>query len=545
MLLIIIGAVLMLGVSIFIHELGHLLCGKLVGVDARIFSIGYGKGIWKKRIGNTTYQITGFPIGGYVMFKGDQYGKRLTGKKGELLSTPPLKRMIPVLGGPLFNLFLGFFLFFLLALMGDVPYSNKIFIDPYNDFMPAYRSGLRTGDTIVSINGKPTPYFEDIFNTISLSGGDPIDLEYEREGEKKQIRIAPDIFSGGGRPTIGIEPYGKRSVVATFTTGEQFRQWVKETLPEAQEKVSGSGETSFSPTRAIAFLKDGDEILSVENIPISTVKELQQVLGKFQNKEVEIKILRKSYPLLTPWAREEVSVRVPVLGAYQLEFSDMMDVNEPYFKIPTFNLSSYDPALEKKLKNLSFNGKTFASFGELKKTLKSDTEIQFQLGKLEYSATIKIIPIGLLGFRPSMKIDFEKNPGEVTVASAFTLAIDKITDNVTSSVKGLSMILTGILSAKDNLSGPIGIVQLAGLTLEYGLFTYLDFAGRISIALMIMNLLPIPVADGGHLVLYLYEAVSGRPVPPGVIDVIFKFGLIFLLSLGLFVTFNDFLRVLK
>ncbi|NCS92215.1 MAG: site-2 protease family protein, partial [Leptospira sp.] len=110
MLILIIGAVMMLAVSIFIHELGHLLCGMLVGVKARIFSMGYGRGIWKKKIGETTYQITAIPLGGYVMFKGDEYGKKLKGEPGELLSTPPLKRMIPVLGGPFANLVLGFLL---------------------------------------------------------------------------------------------------------------------------------------------------------------------------------------------------------------------------------------------------------------------------------------------------------------------------------------------------------------------------------------------------------------------------------------------------
>ncbi|HNO23003.1 MAG TPA: site-2 protease family protein, partial [Leptospiraceae bacterium] len=84
MLLVIICVVLMLGICIFIHELGHLLCGMLVGVEARIFSIGYGKGVWKKRIGRTVYQITAIPIGGYVMFCGDQYFRKLHKKTGEL-----------------------------------------------------------------------------------------------------------------------------------------------------------------------------------------------------------------------------------------------------------------------------------------------------------------------------------------------------------------------------------------------------------------------------------------------------------------------------
>ena len=129
MVLTILGAVFMLAICIFIHELGHLLCGMVVGVEAKIFSIGYGKGIWKKKIGNTIWQITSIPLGGYVQFKGEEYGK-VTGEKGELMGVPPLKRMFPVLGGPLFNLILGFIILFFLELFNPALLTNKIYIDP-------------------------------------------------------------------------------------------------------------------------------------------------------------------------------------------------------------------------------------------------------------------------------------------------------------------------------------------------------------------------------------------------------------------------------
>ncbi|MBE8388697.1 site-2 protease family protein, partial [Leptospira interrogans serovar Pomona] len=103
MLIMVLGAVFMLAISIFIRELGHLLCGMLVGVKARIFSMGYGRGIWKKKVGETTYQITAIPVGGYVLFKGDDYGGDGKGEAGGLILTPPLERMYTGLCGHFFN----------------------------------------------------------------------------------------------------------------------------------------------------------------------------------------------------------------------------------------------------------------------------------------------------------------------------------------------------------------------------------------------------------------------------------------------------------
>lgn len=567
MIVLILGAVFMLAVSIFIHELGHLLCGKLVGVEARIFSLGYGKGIWKKRIGKTIYQITAIPIGGYVLFRGDDYSKNKKPKKGDLLSTPPLRRMIPVLGGPFANLVLGFVLLFILDLSGDSPSSNRIFIEDANKVSsPAYNFGLRTGDRIIRVNGKPTENFEEIFTNVTLTTGDPILIEYERAGKVTKQEIVPNLYSAGGHPTIGVMPFGERRVIATFTYSEQlshfmanlldkedkssqfFQEKLEERKADIPEEILKKREIlereKSIRRRALSYLKDGDVILKVNGIDIHTVSELQSELGKYQGKTIPILVERKRYPLLTPWSTQLTTVDVPILGANVFEFWNVTHPKFSELSIPYFRLDSYDPEIENRLSNLKIEDRSFDSTDKITDYLRTHSgKKDIWIGNMKYSADVNLKPIGLLGFRASMKFEPEKMERETSVISAFGSASKKVYENVATTLKGISMLFSGLLSPKENLSGPIGIVQIAGISLEYGWATYLDFVAKISLALMVMNLLPIPMADGGHIVLYAYEAITGRPLPRKAIEVVFRLGFFFLIGLGLYVSFNDVMRI--
>jgi len=568
-LILIIGAIMMLAVSIFIHELGHLLCGMLVGVKARIFSMGYGRGIWKKKIGETTYQITAIPLGGYVMFKGDEYGKKLKGEPGELLSTPPLKRMIPVLGGPFANLILGFLLLFILELTGDNSPSNKIFIDPsIESVSQAYKSGLRTGDRITSINGNNTENFEELFTEIALSKGDPIQVTYLRDGQQNSVSIVPSMYSSGGRPAIGVEPAGERRVVATFTYGEQISEWLNQKLNQSGEadqffekqlqdqvaeglipeevvkKYEEQTQSKELKSRAVQYLNDGDVILAVNGVDVGTIPELQKELGKYQNKSVQILVDRKTYPLITPWLTERKEITVPVIAADVIEFKNLRNNEFPILNQEILSLPAYDPELSKRLGNIRINDtfyKDVPSLVAAAKNVGSNT-VKVSFSGREYLSEINVRPIGLLGFKPSIKFVAEYHNKEQSVGEALVGAGNKVYQNVATTLKGIGMLFSGLLSPKDNLSGPIGIVQVAGLSLEYGWQTYLDFVAKISIALMIMNLLPIPVADGGHIVMYAYEAIAGRPLPRKVMEAIFRVGFFFLIGLGIYVSFHDVLR---
>lgn len=560
----IIGMIFMLALCIFIHELGHLVMGWLVGVKARIFSIGYGKGIWKKKIGETTFQVTGIPLGGYVLFKGDEYGSGLKGEKGEFLSTPPLKRMIPVIGGPLFNLILGFIIIFALYTFGYRPTGTRIYLEPaYNEFSAGYQAGLRSGDKIVEVNGAKTETKYELLSEIGLAKGQDIHIKVEREGKNL-------VFSFSD-PQIGIQFAGERRVEVEFDTKDQLTHWFRSKLSALDEKGEASryyqerAEKSglserLSPrdlalqeaeirkkaqqSRAMDYLNDGDRIVSVNGVDIHSVPELQATLGKFQNEKVKLVLDRKKYPLLNPWTRERAEAEMTVLPAFVVEFKNLRDKKYPEIPISTVSLQSHDPEIKLKLMTLKIDGKSFARTEDLQKEVESKIgkSVSLEIEGQTWEAVLGLRKIGLLGFIASMYVNEEQIDRNLSLGESFLQANKDIGKIISDNIRGLGMLFSGRSPVKDSVAGPVGLAKASGQFLEEGLYSYFQFVAFISIALMIMNLLPIPVADGGHIVFFTYEAIAGRPLPLAVQEQVLKFGFFFLLILGLYVTYHDFLR---
>ncbi|MCX8000610.1 MAG: site-2 protease family protein, partial [Leptospiraceae bacterium] len=375
----------------------------------------------------------------------------------------------------------------------------------------AYRAGLRTGDKIFSVNGIPTNNFEDIFLAVTFSKGEEIQVQYERNGETYSANLHPEIFESG-RPSIGIEPAAERRVVVNFSYVEQIKYFFKKLFIK-QDTQFQSKELNYQyqnlRRRAIEYLQDGDEILSVNGKNIHTVRELQTVLGEFAGQEAIIKVNRKKHPLLTPFIKEEVDVKIPVLGSQILELRNIQDVKFPELKVPFYQLAAHEPNIEQKLSSLRVNGKSFENFSELIQYLEKQQEnkIEIEVKALPFHAEFKIRKIGLLGFQADLKMNYPQSEGK-NLFQSLLFAFNKISENVSVTFRAFGLMFSGFLSPKDNLTGPVGIVHAAGAVVEHGIHAYLDFFARISIALMIVNLLPIPVADGGHVVLYLYEAIA-------------------------------------
>jgi regulator of sigma E protease len=186
--------IIVLGILIFVHELGHFIVAKLFKVKVLKFSLGFGPRLVGRRIGETEYQVSAFPLGGYVNMLGENPGDETTAaeKERSFAAKPVWQRFLIVAAGPFFNLAFAVVLFFLIFAAVGIPHPapgtmiGEIAVDS-----PAAEAGLMKGDRIIAINGIATEDWEDVSRLIQDSEGRPVELDIRRNGE---------IFSTVGEP---------------------------------------------------------------------------------------------------------------------------------------------------------------------------------------------------------------------------------------------------------------------------------------------------------------------------------------------------------
>jgi regulator of sigma E protease len=211
----IVAFLFVLGILIFIHEFGHFLVAKLVGVKVLKFSLGFGPKLIGKRIGETEYMISAFPLGGYVKPLGENPREEVA--KGEraraFIHQPVHKRMAIVLAGPLANFLLAVFIFFLVFSIG-VPQLSPL-VGEVMDGFPAREAGIEPGDRILRVDDVEIVQWSDLPVAIAKSEGKKLQLTLERGGEVITVKVAPraaivkNIFGEEVKTyQIGITPSG-------------------------------------------------------------------------------------------------------------------------------------------------------------------------------------------------------------------------------------------------------------------------------------------------------------------------------------------------
>ena len=566
MFLIVIGGVFILALCITIHELGHYFCGRLVGIKAEVFSFGYGKGIWKKKINDTTWQITAFPLGGYVKFYGDgdwqntNFSNSKTNKTDKkprktkknkhkgLYDLPPLKRIIPVLGGPFANLILGFLIFALLHSLSG-PLSPEVQIDEgMAKDSPAYKYGLRNKDKIIAINDVEVQNFMGISQSIALNKDENLLFTVQRDEQELNIPVKATKHSSGIY-YIGIRVPGEMYVQVNYPTVSLWNHSLVKLL---------QGKDYPLRLRAASYLKEGDIILSLDGQKISTIEDLSQILSQESKKNVTIKVRRSMIRAISPWPKEEITIKdVPINHIYKttiIKKKNLSKIENPTKTTSSQSLEnsqiqwvSFSMDDQKNLENYTIDGLAIPSFLQLYRNYPKATQtiIENKKNNEKFVATIKTEKVGLLGFQPKQFIVNKYEKKYPSFFNKIQAAWDDTTKNILVYPTFIKSLLTGKIAFLENTAGPVRIAGTASIVLQSGYQNYLYLFAAISIALGIMNLLPFPIVDGGHIVFFLYEAIAGRTLPRGFMQVINTLGFSILMGLGLLILFRDLLWLLQ
>src|SRR5579883_1347653 len=232
-----------LGVVVVVHELGHFLAARALGVTVETFSIGFGPeiaGFYDKR--GTRWRVAWIPLGGYVKFKGDENVASLPSaeqlekltpaqRQGNFHTAPLWRRTLIVLAGPFANFVLGVVIFTGIVLATGIVYQKTI-IQCVEPGTPAAQAGLKAGDRILAVNRQPVKNFEDFSSYIMLNARSPINIEIEREGKPMNVRAVPELTEGDCVGRLGVvgstNPEGTRVENAGLASavGEGFsRTW--------------------------------------------------------------------------------------------------------------------------------------------------------------------------------------------------------------------------------------------------------------------------------------------------------------------------------
>ncbi|MGA7328382.1 MAG: RIP metalloprotease RseP, partial [Rhodomicrobium sp.] len=206
---------LVLGAVVIVHELGHFLAARVLGVKVETFSVGFGPEIagFYDRSG-TRWRLAWIPLGGYVKFKGDESVasmppaeklEALTPKErqGNFHTAPLWRRTLIVLAGPFSNFILSLLIFSGMVLATGIVYQQAeiLCVEPGT---PAAQAGLQAGDRILSVGGEPVKNFEDFSSHVVLNAGSPINIAVERDGKIRDLRATPQLIDGECVGRLGV-----------------------------------------------------------------------------------------------------------------------------------------------------------------------------------------------------------------------------------------------------------------------------------------------------------------------------------------------------
>jgi regulator of sigma E protease len=548
MLLSIVGFLVILGPLVIFHEFGHYIFARIFNVKAEAFSIGFGPKLWKKQMGETELRISAIPLGGYVKLLGEDRESQLSPEeqKRALHRQAPWKRFFIFFGGPLFNFLLAIFIFMAILAIGEPQIGNLIGRVVKNS--PAARDGFRSGDLVLQVDGKPVKLFEDFMNVVGDNPGKPVHFQVLHAGQTQptDLTVIPES-------TDGYSLYGEATHIGDIDGIYPSPRVAEVGIPNPQ---SLAGKAGF---------KTGDVITELNGSPMKSWEDLQSIFEKSAaGTNFSFKVERSPEDAKSSAASPStftVSLVKPA-DATSLDSAWGLYSSE-LFVAKTVPKSPADVAgLKAGDRIVSVSGKPIESFFDLKDEVQNagekDGKVQVKweragkfmdatitptetttrnaLLKVAKNYTIGIMPM-LVMADPQMVIERIWNPFKLLWKGSERMVVFSWRNLVS-----IQKMFTGDVSTA-TLGGPIMIGKIAGESLSRGLIAFLNLMAILSIGLGVLNILPVPVLDGGHLLLLCIESIRGKPLAMRTMEIVQGGGLIALLMLMVIVFKNDFVRL--
>lgn len=537
--------VILISLTVFIHELGHFLVAKYFGVRVEVFSIGIGKKIWKRKWGETEYALSLLPIGGYVKMFGDVMGEDIdpAQKQFSFVHKPVLQRIAVVLAGPLMNLLFAIVLFIFIAMGGED--QKAPIIGDIADSSEAYALGFRSGDMVVSVS-KDANSLENVktWNELQrfLNGsiGQEVLFKLKRLDQSEQtVKMIPQEMPDHGLLSLS-KTMGSVPGFTNLASG-----------PVIGIKANNSWAYQMG-------LRTGDFITKVNG---KDVKYWRQVQDQMLHTEVpyQLEVLRTDIAA-DKFEKVQLDINVKPTGADFLSLG--IEKGELYLARVMPGTPAEQAGLMAGDRLLELQGQTITNWEIIQNTVKNykkeDSGLHFKVLREGEVKSLTIIPVmtsttssqGLREDRYTIGIIPWLSPSVpemTTIQYGFSVAalqrgIERTWEVTAMTVLSIKKLFSAEISPK-NISGIISIGQAASETFKIGWGQFFSMMSVISINLFILNLLPIPVLDGGHMVFYTIELVKGSPLSLRKIELAQRFGIVVLMSLMVFALFNDFSRV--
>jgi len=424
----------LLGVMILIHEMGHFWAARLFNVRIDVFSFGFGPRLFGFRRGETDYRFSAILFGGYVKMAGEQPGDEESADPRAFLQKPRWQRLIIAFAGPAMNIVLSIGLLtglFMVKYQHVVEPGGAVVGHVVKD-SPADRAGVKAGDKIVQFEGQKNPTWDDITRREVVSPQQNLSVSLERGGKLFPVTVTPLLDDRIGVATSGWE--------------ESSEILTQEVSPGMPAEAAG--------------IKPGDVLYAIDGQPIHSRFKLQEVIASKAGDPINLEYIRNG-------AHQTVSIK-PVMSGVD---------GKPHF---------------------------------------------------------------MIGVAPMPKLNVVTE--RLSLPDAFQESIRENKDNATVIVGFLKGLAERRMSPKA-VDGPIGIARISGRAAQLGASVFLTLMATVSLNLAIFNLLPIPILDGGVILMLLVEMLIGRDLSLQVKEGVMKVGFVFLMAIVVFVLYNDISKV--